>query len=206
MIRKRRFLLGSTAAVATILVFASAAFACTTFRGNITVSGNGTGNVSQTIPGDPASTFQWCNVSPPAFGSGSTESEKESFWTARTSDSSPTLAVGVSPASVCVPSGETNNKLPAGTYYVGVSNGYWDESNQGFAFGEEDNCHSIEGGGTVGDRIDTSFTVGTNGVGSEVFSGATLNTAVNLGWNTVCVYLHNLQPFAPANAANFKSV
>jgi hypothetical protein len=66
------------------------------------------------------------------------------------------------------------NKLPqpqSGSYCkVGLSKGYWDESSQGFAVGDEDNCHSLENGhsGTAGygTIVDTMFSVDSTGHGT----------------------------------------
>lgn len=208
MIRsKRRLLLGGAMAVGVVLALASTAFACTVYYGKLTVGGNGTLNQDKAINGNGSGAFQWCGTVPAYTAADST---KSSFWTTRTNDSSPSLTVATAAATSC-----GTHKLESGTYSVGISNGFWDESADGFAAGEEDNCHSILPSSTYtgpkGTIIATNFSINSSGVGSATYSGttpsgATLSNEINLGWNTICVMKDTGQQFAPANALNFKSV
>lgn len=207
MIRStRRALFGTASTLAVVFALASTAFACTVYYGKLTVSGNGTGNASKSIDGNGSGAFQWCG-SVPAFTA--SDSTKSAFWTTRTNDASPSLTVSTAAATAC-----GNTKLEGGNYYVGISNGFWDESAQGFADGEEDNCHSLIGTSTgpKGTIIDSGFAINaTTGVGSATYSGTTpngttLSDTINLGWNTICVFKNTGVEFAPANALNFKSV
>jgi hypothetical protein len=214
---KKGLLTGGALTSAVLLAGMSGAYGCTVYRGNLTATGNGTGNASKTITGDPNNgTFEWCGTTP-AFGSGSTQAQKLAFWTTAVSASAPSLTISTSvdSTSACRPftvsHGVTtyqNNYLPTGTYSVGISNGFWDESPQGFDTGEEDNCHTLEtsSGPGYGTRIDQAFSI-TNGVGSKTYSSTDLAGTVNSGWNTVCVYLplgqNTSKFFNPANALNF---
>lgn len=204
--RTKRIFAGSATALGIMLAVSSVAFACTAFRGEITIRGNGTGSSDKSVVGDPGSsgnlTFQWCATTPDVPLSTASETDKASYWPTRVDDS---LTVGVRTTQSCKHS-LTENKLPAGNYSVGISSGYWGEDD----VTDEDNCHSLEGNtANLGQRIDNAtFSVGNDGKGGETYSGTTLTNALDdgAGWYTVCVYLHNLQPFAPANAANFKAV
>lgn len=218
---RKRILVGGTAAVAVFLTVASTAYACTLFHGRAQLSGNGTGSTTQSVIGDPISNgaYQWCGTYA-AFGSGSTSAEKDADWTVRVDDLSPSVTLTTSSVDGGCAEGDgaewSPNQLSSGTYYVGVSNGYWDESAQGYASGEEDNCHSLLGGNAgntgYGDIIDNptisgqGFSIDSSGAGSKTYSGTTLNNAVSQGWNTICVFKDSQIEFAPANALNFKSI
>lgn len=215
--RMRRLLSAGATTIGVVLAVASVAYACTVYRGTITGDGNGANDIATPVVGRPsgAGAFQWCPDPPPFTAS---HEVKEGFWKTKVDFWAPSLTVSVSPATECLDTDGTN-KLPqpeAGKFYkVGLSKGYWDESDQGFATGDEDNCHSLEandGQANYGKIIDYDFAVDANGNGSETFDLSDSLFVENLhdGWNTVCVYLPlGGQPekqdryFNPANALNF---
>lgn len=215
---KKGLLAGGALTSAVLLAGMSSAYGCTVFRGNLTGSGNGSSNVSKTVTGDPNNgAFEWCGTTP-AFGTGSTQAEKTAYWPTAVSVSAPSLTISTSvdSTSACRPFTTSrtgvvtyqNNYLPTGTYTVGISNGFWDESAQGYDTGGEDNCHTLEtsSGSGYGTRIDQAFSI-SNGVGSKTYSDSTFASAVSSGWNLVCVYLplgqNTSKFFNPANALNF---
>ena len=230
--RKGRAIFGGTVTAGLILCVAGAAFACTKFYGELTGTGNHVDNMSTNVTGNPNSqdAFQWCE-DPPPFQTGSPavltdDATREAYWGTKVNRSGAELTVSVAPADTCLQDLTIDsNKLPAGTYKVGMSEGYWDESTQGFATGDEDNCHSLENGNSgtngYGTIIDTAFIVDSTGTGSETYNstnGGLENTGIlrdavsgTGGWNTVCVYMpqgQSLDPnyFNPANALNFRSL
>lgn len=218
--KKKRLLLGGTMAVGIVLATSSVAFACTVYWGQIGISGNGTGNSSKLIVGNPnGGAFNWCPTDVP---SSTDTSNWGTYWPTRVTDS---LTVGMKPSQDCLPTwsgGPTVNKLPAGGYSVGISSGYWGEDN----LTDEENCHSLEGmlsdgitpkAGSpgYGHKIaNDTFIVDSSGNGRVTYSGTTLTNALdsanrNAGWYTVCVYYDNEgvpNQRIESNAANFKQV
>lgn len=57
---RRRRAVGAIGVASIGLLLASPAYACTVFRGQITASGNGAGNVEQTAKGKAGLTMAWC--------------------------------------------------------------------------------------------------------------------------------------------------
>lgn len=208
---KKRFLLGSTAALGIILATSSVAFACAVYRGQITTTGDGLNNASKSIVGDPGPSgfyvFQWCATSPDVPLSTASETSWASYWTTRVDDS---LTISVQSSTQCKHSA-ASNQLPEGEYHVGISTGYWGEDDAT----DEDNCHSlldtnVPNRGVIIDQpgASTGFDVNSSGVGSKTYNGTTLSNGIDegAGWYTVCVFLDDGGPFSPANAANFKAV
>lgn len=220
---QKKMLTGGFVFMVALLAGASAVFACTVYRGNLTGTGNGSGNQSTTVTGAASGTFQWCGDTPSYSAD---DTVKKGFWKTRVkepdevSGGSLTLSTAVDSTSGCRQSktvkGKTtlvDNFLETGMYTVGISNGYWDESDEGWDPNnswEEDNCHSLNNSTDsqpgYGTRIDIEGFSITNGVGSKTYSGSAFDNAVGAGWNTACVYLNNSVEFAPANAMNFYSL
>lgn len=201
MIRKRRGVLVGTGAIALAMVVTSAAWACTVFYGNLTVSGNGTGSVNQTIAGDPGDGFNfmdWCPAVPThgTSGNGWNENAKAAFWTVRTDNANPLLSMSVAPSEDC--DAEVANQLPEGTYTVTHRQGYMDVGGS-----PHHNCH-----GTTGDVVDGSFNVASDGTGSGGPYDLDATSSPNPGWHSICIWLPDpeMTGFAPANALNFKNI
>ncbi|HET7487540.1 MAG TPA: hypothetical protein VFJ85_06380 [Acidimicrobiales bacterium] len=179
---------------AAVLALASTAFACTTFLGYITVSGNGTGNTAATAWGEGNGMFM---DDPNTAGCQDLVASGTAFPTTgvRVNATSPTLDVTVGPeGSSGAGVGNCAGQLPAATYKVGVKAGALIAGGGGT---NKHNCHSA---GTPID-LTTSFSVNSsgNGAATGLASGSWTNLTSGSVWS-VCVYSNN----SAAAALNFQ--
>lgn len=150
---------------ATAMLVSSTAFACTTYLGSLQASGNGTGNVSQTVKGDGSviGGMNWCSTY------------------------TPTVKVATAASISLVTSQSTclvSSKMSAGTTYnVKVDTaGYMPQGGGGTA--ATHNCHSSNG-----TPIDTGASVSSTGVFKN--SGGVNNTeayTTTRGNQSICIY------------------
>lgn len=169
-----------------LLATTTAAYACTVYRGQVTLSGNAAGNVAQTWKGT-GSGMNWCTVP------------------------TPTAKVIAGNASVSLVTAATvragkcaAGQLRADTYKVAVTTpmaGTTGYMAQGGGTGATHNCH-----GTTGTVVDTGSVTGTSGVFVSATTGtATVNYTVpaGVGSTSICIYGDSS---ADAIAANFDQV
>jgi hypothetical protein len=165
------------------LMLSSTAFACTVYKGKVTVSGNGTGNAAQTVFGT-GSGMNWCVLPTP---------------TVKVKSGSETLSL-VTAASTRGEGGsgcKASKMTSVGAYSVAVTTPGAGYMPQGGGAGATHNCH-----GTTGQVI-------VNGTGSVnstgVFSPASVSYVQSgTGPQSVCIY--NVGGSADAIAINMDAV
>lgn len=194
MARHRRVGAVTVAGVAVLLSIASAAWACTVYLGDITVTGNGAGNASLTVDAEGMTVPEmvWCD---PVPHTSATDASQSAYWTARVNGASPSITVSVAPNDGCSGGvgGGVGTQLQAASYNVRILPGYMDEDP--FTNGGPHNCHGTSGG----TLLSSSFGVSAGGTGSATYTPSSLAT----GWWSVCVYHPSA---ADANAQDFKVV
>lgn len=186
--------LGGFGILAVALAASSLAYACTTFRGTMTVSGNGAGNVAQTVIGKNGQSFSamaWCGGTP-TWGSVKVNGLGLNAATITISTDASTTD--------CVTAPATKNKLRAGTYDVGYLPTEMDAEPP---ITQVHNCHfdpNPQDNGSPTRPIDIGdFTVGTGGVGAA--QSFTYNPLV--GRHNICVFSQTTED---ANAINIDTV
>lgn len=167
------------------LLASSTAYACTTYQGFLTASGNHSTNVNQTVIGT-GSGMNWCvhPYTPTAVAQASTGTL--------------TLTTGKSTAAGC----GNNTKLSAAnggsfdSYTTAVAPG---PMAQGGGSGTTHNCH----GTTTSNNVNTGGTVDANGVWAKGGGGTTVSFNRSAGNYSVCIFNVGLLSSADAIAINF---
>lgn len=194
--RVRNRVIQAFAVVVVALLASSTAFACTTFKGYLEATGNGTGNTAQRVAGT-GSGMNWCVVKTPtvkvAAGAGA---------------GSLTLATGPSNTIAASSGGDgcaTSTQLGPSGRLVQYSTAVTDGAGympQGGGSGAVHNCH-----GTDGTVLETNGTVDSNGVWKSGTTGTnTINFTAVPGPQSVCIYGTGKLGSADAIAINFDAV
>lgn len=175
---RRSKVLSVFGAAAAAILLSSPAFACTVFKGKLTTSGTGAGNLAETVYGKNSG-MNWCTLptgSPRVKAAGDTLS----------------LATA---ASTTTGGGCSNSQLSAlGTYTVATKPGWMP---QGGGAPAVHNCH----GGTGTTVLSSTATVSLSGVLSP---GSYPTGAMAVNSYSVCIF--NNIGLADAIAENFKVV
>lgn len=180
MVAQHKVMMG-LGVVAAGMTLSSTAYACTVYKGQLTASGNGTGNVAQTVKaqGTPlVSGMDWCAAYTPTVKVATTGT--------------------ISLATASTTCGLNTTKMgSSGTYSVSIETaGYMP---QGGGTGPEHNCH---GAGAA--PIDTTATVNGSGVFTNgAGTGNTESYTTVVGNQNICIYSNST---ADAIAINYNGV
>jgi hypothetical protein len=155
----------------TMLTMAPA-FACTSFVGSLTLSGNGVSSVNTTFKGDGGGGMGWCS-SPSTDGTDLTTNNSSTF--------------SIDTEAISGVTGCSNSQMPSGNaYYVGIQ-GPISPTTTSFPSGSLDGCAGPHGG-TDAATVDKHFSIDSTGHGNASYSVPSVLSTTG-EWD-ICVFVN----------------